>query len=475
MAAILPSGMRADLDRNLARNRRRRLHPAERPGRRASCRDATDEAEKARARVRTSSETILTNVRVLAIDQTRRGEGRPARRGRQDRDARAPPRQAEPLALSRQTRHAVARAAQPRRRRQGDDQVRATTSASATAINTVRFGVSTMAHPMSFGGDEQHGDSALIRTAALVAAARRRRWRSLGAGRRADALPALDSRVPILQIAGERSQLALRAARHRQVGGDRPAGRHQGRAGRRSQDRQCGRALGAARLLIGVAVGQTNVYFFDARGPPDRRLRHRRDARPQRRARRAAGACCRMPTCGSKASATASCCRARSSSPAEAQQAYDVAAAAGRRRQQGRQRHHRARPRPGHAQGHGRRGAARRHQAARHRSQRAASATAPRCSTSTTPIRSPPSARRCQQRRRASGSFNERHRDAARDGARRRHPHAGRAEPHARSPAKARPSWPAASFPIPAGLTCDPTNRRRSVRPRSSSRNSASA
>ena len=36
MAAILPTGMRADLDRDFAGNRRRRLHPAERPRRRAS-------------------------------------------------------------------------------------------------------------------------------------------------------------------------------------------------------------------------------------------------------------------------------------------------------------------------------------------------------------------------------------------------------------------------------------------------------
>ena len=36
MAAILPTGMRADLNRDFAGNRRRRLHPAERPRRRAS-------------------------------------------------------------------------------------------------------------------------------------------------------------------------------------------------------------------------------------------------------------------------------------------------------------------------------------------------------------------------------------------------------------------------------------------------------
>ena len=39
--------------------------------------------------------------------------------------------------------------------------------------------------------------------------------------------------------------------------------------------------------MIGVAVGQTNIFFFDAERQADRRLRHRGDARSQRRARRA--------------------------------------------------------------------------------------------------------------------------------------------------------------------------------------------
>ena len=68
MAAILPSGMRAVSTRDLAGNRRRRLHPAERPRRRDPVAPRQEQASGNRASY--VSETILTNVRVLAIDQT---------------------------------------------------------------------------------------------------------------------------------------------------------------------------------------------------------------------------------------------------------------------------------------------------------------------------------------------------------------------------------------------------------------------
>ena len=68
MAAILPAGMRADLDRNLAGDRRRRLHPAERPRRRHSV-EAREEPGQSGAPDVVISEIILANVRVLAIDQ----------------------------------------------------------------------------------------------------------------------------------------------------------------------------------------------------------------------------------------------------------------------------------------------------------------------------------------------------------------------------------------------------------------------
>ena len=78
-------------------------------------------------------------MRVLAIDQT--VEEKNGQRVVVGKTAtlELAPRQAETLALSRQTRHAVARAAQPARRQQ--DHATSTTATASTDINTVRFGV----------------------------------------------------------------------------------------------------------------------------------------------------------------------------------------------------------------------------------------------------------------------------------------------------------------------------------------------
>ena len=122
--------------------------------------------------------------------------------------------------------------------------------------------------------------------------------------------------------------------------------------------------------IIGVDGRPDQHLLLRRRRPADRRLRHRGDARPQRPARGAQAGAARSSTSASKGSATASCCPAMSRARSKSQQAFDIAVAAGRRRPQGRQRHHGPRPRPGHAQGDGRRSAARRHQAARHRSHR---------------------------------------------------------------------------------------------------------
>ena len=69
---------------------------------------------------------------------------------------------------------------------------------------------------------------------------------------------------------------------------------------------------------------------------------------------------------------------------------------------------------------------------------------------STPTIRSPPTgqplAELVRRQRAIERAASNDQRDAARDGARRRHPHAGRAQPDARSPAKQRTSWPAANF-----------------------------
>ncbi len=114
---------------------------------------------------------------------------------------------------------------------------------------------------------------------------------------------------------GERGDLALHSARHRQIGRHRPAGRHQGRAGRRSQDRQRGDPLLAPRLHDRRRRRADQHLFLRRRRQADRRLRHRGDARSQRRARRAQADACRTPTSASKASATASCCRAPPPAP----------------------------------------------------------------------------------------------------------------------------------------------------------------
>ena len=181
--------------------------------------------------------------------------------------------------------------------------------------------------------------------------------------------------------------------------------------------------------LIGVAVGQTNIYFFDAEGKQIagfdvavtrdlngvramlQKLLPNSDVRVdgvgdgvmlsgQRRERR------RIP-------AGVSISRAR---------------LVGDGRQGGQQSHH-PRPRPGDAQGDGRRSAARHHQAARHRPQRAASPTAAPCSTSTTPIPFTALGQPLVEGNAMAFGFKARERDLARDGARRRDPHARRAEP----------------------------------------------
>ena len=76
--------------------------------------------------------------------------------------------------------------------------------------------------------------------------------------------------------------------------------------------------------IIGGAVGQTNVVFFDADGQQVAVLRHRGQARPQRRARRAEAVAAAASR--SRASATASMLTGSVSSPVEAQQAGEIAA-----------------------------------------------------------------------------------------------------------------------------------------------------
>ena len=106
------------------------------------------EAEKAAGVEVHTSETILSNVRVLAIDQT--VEEKNGQRVVVGKTAtlELTPRQAETLALSRADGHAVARAAQPGRfRRQGARPSRHDDKGRSGGINMVRFGVTTMTTP----------------------------------------------------------------------------------------------------------------------------------------------------------------------------------------------------------------------------------------------------------------------------------------------------------------------------------------
>ena len=149
-------------------------------------------------------------------------------------------------------------------------------------------------------------------------------------------------------------ECALPFARHRQIDRDRPAARHQGRAGRRSQDRQRRGPLRAARLHHRRRGRPDQHRVLRFRRPADRRLRHRGQARPQRRARRAEAdaAECRHPDRRPR----------RRRDPDRLGGEPDRGAAGGRsrrapgrRRRQGRQLDRGPRPRPGDAEGHGRR------------------------------------------------------------------------------------------------------------------------
>ena len=121
--------------------------------------------------------------------------------------------------------------------------------------------------------------------------------------------------------------------------------------------------------LIGVAVGQTNIYFFDAEGKQiagfDVAVTRDLNGVRAMLQKLLPHSDVRVDGVGDGVMLSG-----RVANAAESQQAYDVASAPGRQHRQGRQQSHHSRPRSGDAQGDGRRSAARHHQAARHRSQR---------------------------------------------------------------------------------------------------------
>ena len=110
--------------------------------------------------------------------------------------------------------------------------------------------------------------------------------------------------------------------------------------------------------IIGAAVGQTNIVFFDAAGQQIAAydIAVKRDLNGVRAALKQTlpNADIQIEGVGDGVVLTGS-----AASPIEAQQAGDLAARLVGRRRQGRQLDRRARPRPGDAEGHGRRSSAR--------------------------------------------------------------------------------------------------------------------
>ena len=118
LSAILPSGMRAIAVRISAQNTAGGFIL---PGDRVDVVQTVAQQTSPDAPAENVSRTILTNVKVLAIDQTVDEEEGEANRGRQDRHARARAAAGRADHRRRGLRHALARAAQHRRHRRGGE------------------------------------------------------------------------------------------------------------------------------------------------------------------------------------------------------------------------------------------------------------------------------------------------------------------------------------------------------------------
>ena len=209
--------------------------------------------------------------------------------------------------------------------------------------------------------------------------------------------------------------------------------------------------------LIGVAVGQTNIYFFDAEGKQiagfDVAVTRDLNGVRAMLQKLLPNSDVRVDGVGDGVMLSGSVANA-----AEVAAGLRRRGAPRRQRRQGGQQSHHPRPRPGDAQGDGRRSAARRHQAARHRSQRQ------------------PELRQrgaqLQQRQSVHGA------GPAAGRRQRHHGHASRRSPRRLRAMEragvirtlAEPNLTAISgesanflaggeFPVPAGYTCDPTTR----------------
>ena len=263
-----PAAARAISTEISAGNRRRRIYPAERPGRRhpyASARRTRTAAPDI-----VSSEIILPNIRVLAIDQApKEKDGQNALLGKTV-TLELKPEQAEDAGACTPDRHAVAGAAQHRRRQHRREQVPDDQSPKrGESVNVVRYGV------QSFDDDTEVKRTSDMKCGGHHSDGADRSWsvpcRSRPSPRlRSPCSDAVLPPIPRLHPAAHQARCRPRPAFFRSGIGksvviDLPrdikdvlvADPKIANAVVRSAQRA---------YIIGEAVGQTNVVFFDADG-----------------------------------------------------------------------------------------------------------------------------------------------------------------------------------------------------------------
>ena len=145
MAAILPTGHARRFHADFAGNRRRRIHPAERPRRRHS--HAPRRRQQIGGGDTKTSETILSNIRVLAIDQNiEEKNGQKVVVGK-TATLELSPGQSETLVLSQQIGTLSLALRSVTDASQKDAPTDDDNSSKRNTVNVIRFGVSTTTTP----------------------------------------------------------------------------------------------------------------------------------------------------------------------------------------------------------------------------------------------------------------------------------------------------------------------------------------
>ena len=234
-------------------------------------------AEKTTGFEKYVTETILKNVRVLAIDQVLgEKDGQKVALGKTQARSSLTPRQTEVLALSRQLGTISPRLRSlidlrnrrfPKRGAEENDEKRRQGArhehCALWQVNVVKLNASPTGNAVDF----TMATGTSIRAAALAVLIVVSWTVSPGAAVAGGASngDAVLWRFCAIGLPRAISIRARTVLRRRQIGRHRSSARHQGRARCRSQDRQC-RIRSALRYIIGGEVGQTNVFFFDAEG-----------------------------------------------------------------------------------------------------------------------------------------------------------------------------------------------------------------